>query len=186
MDGVNLIRTIGYGGRSLWELLHELGRFETEYLVDVRSSPYSRFTPEFSREALAAELEPRGIRYVFMGDALGGRPEEASCYAPDGKIDYARCRMRPAFQQGVEVLDAGVEGGSRIVLMCSESKPQECHRTKLVAEELVRIGVPVAHIDERGVERTHDEIMGMITAGQATLFGGHVAATTSRKQYRVA
>ena len=70
--------------------------------------------------------------------------------------------------------------------MCSEGKPQECHRTKLVAEELVALGVPVVHIDERGVERTHREIMDSMTDGQETLFGANAAVAGSRKQYRVA
>ena len=70
--------------------------------------------------------------------------------------------------------------------MCSEGKPQECHRTKLIAEELVAVGVPVAHIDEQGARRSHQEIMDMITDGQETLFGGHVAASRSRKKHRVA
>ena len=43
-------------------------------------------------------------------------------------------------------------------------------------------GVPVAHIDERGQTRSHAEIMAMITDGQETLFGGHAAASRSRKR----
>ncbi len=70
--------------------------------------------------------------------------------------------------------------------MCSEGKPTECHRTKLVAEELVRIGVPVSHIDERGVERSHEAVMDSITNGQGTLFGASAAAAKSRKKHRAA
>jgi uncharacterized protein (DUF488 family) len=180
------IRTIGYGVRSADELVSELAAARAEYLVDVRSAPYSRFKPEFSRETLAARLEREGIRYVFMGDTLGGRPEDPDCYDADGRVDYERCRLRPAFQDGLASLEAGWEGGHRIVLMCSEGRPQECHRTKLVAEELVRMGVPVSHIDERGVERTHEAVMESITNGQGTLFGAAAAASRSRKKHRAA
>jgi hypothetical protein len=107
----------------------------------------------------------------FMSPSLGGRPDDPDAYGPDGRIDYKRRRLHPDFQQRIASLAAGWEAGHRIVLMCSEGKPQSCHRTKLVAEELVSIGVPVAHIDERGVERTHREIMDSIMGGQQTLFG---------------
>lgn len=186
MEAEAPIRTIGYGARSADELISELAAAGAEYLVDVRSAPYSRFKPEFSREALAAKLEDDGIRYVFMGDTLGGRPDDPECYDVDGRVDYERCRLRPAFLDGVASLEGGWEGGHRIVLMCSEGKPQECHRTKLVAEELVRMGVPVSHIDERGVERAHEAVMESITNGQGTLFGAAAAASRSRKKHRAA
>jgi len=186
MVGETPIRTIGYGARSVDELVSALTGAGTEYLVDVRSAPYSRFKPECSRESLAGRLEGEGIRYVFMGDTLGGRPDDPGCYDADGRVDYERCRLRPAFQDGLASLEAGWEGGHRIVLMCSEGKPHECHRTKLVAEELVRRGVPVTHIDERGVERTHEAVMESITNGQGTLFGAAAAASRSRKKHRAA
>lgn len=43
-------------------------------LLDVRGSPYSKFKPEFSKEVLQLRLERARIRYLFMGDTLGGSP----------------------------------------------------------------------------------------------------------------
>src|SRR6185312_2424249 len=111
---------------------------------------------------LAAALEAHGIRYVFMGRELGGQP--------GGKPDYAQMRLLPAFLQGVARLEAGREAGHRIALMCAEAKPQSCHRTKLVAEELVARGTPVWHIDEHGDLRSHADIMQLVTGGQESLF----------------
>jgi uncharacterized protein (DUF488 family) len=186
MDEGNPIRTIGYGARSIEEFVEGVLAIGAEYVVDVRSSPYSKFKPEFSREPLAARLAQNDVEYVFMGDALGGKPDDPGCYGPDGKVDYQRCRLRPAFMDGLESLEAGWEAGHQIVLMCSEGKPEECHRTKLVAEELVAVGVPVAHIDERGQAQSHAAIMDLITDGQITLFGEHAAVASSRKKYRAA
>ena len=132
------------------------------HLVDVRTAPYSRFKPEFSREPLAAALETHGIRYVFMGRELGGQP--------GGKPDYTQMRLRPAFLEGIARLEAGLEAGHRIALMCAEARPQSCHRTKLVAEELAARTTPVAHIDEHGDLRSHAEIMQLVTGGQQSLF----------------
>lgn len=186
MADPNPILTIGYGSRTAEEFVALLAAARVEHLVDVRSAPYSRFRPEFSREPLSSLLEAHGIRYLFMGDALGGRPDDAGCYHPDGRVDYTACRLRPVFVEGIERLESGHEAGRRIALMCSEGRPQECHRTKLVAEALVRLGVPVAHIDEQGARRSHAEVMLSLTGGQEVLFGGDPAVGNSRGRYRVA
>jgi uncharacterized protein (DUF488 family) len=186
MEQGRQIRTIGYGARSIDEFVAALLAVDAQYVVDVRSAPYSSFKPEFSRERLSDRLAQSDVHYVFMGDSLGGRPGDPACYGPDGRVDYERCRLRPAFIEGLESLEAGWEAGHRIVLMCSEGKPQECHRTKLVAEELVAAGVPVLHIDEHGACQSHGAVMELITDGQGTLFGEHAAAAASRKKYRVA
>src|SRR5215471_13500970 len=85
------MHTIGYGARTVEQLIAALQANRIEYLIDVRSSPYSKFKPEFSREPLEAALKARGIRYVFMGDTLGGQPRDADCYT-DGKVDYDKVR----------------------------------------------------------------------------------------------
>jgi hypothetical protein len=121
-----------------------------------------------------------------MGDALGGRPDDPACYDASGHVDYERCRLRPEFASALEALEAGRESGLRIALMCSEEKPEECHRSKLVAEELIRLGSPVTHVDERGELRSHDEVLARITGGEEPLFGEHATARRSRGQYNVA
>ena len=186
VESPNPILTIGYGSRTAEEFVGLLLDAGVEHLVDVRSAPYSRFRPEFSREPLAGSLGARGIRYVFMGDALGGRPDDPGCYDQDGHVDYTACRLRPAFAAGVERLEVGHEAGHRIALMCSEGRPQDCHRTKLVAEELVRLGVPVVHIDAQGDHRPHAEVVAILTGGQETLFGHDPAVGRLRGRYRVA
>jgi uncharacterized protein (DUF488 family) len=180
------ILTIGYGARSIDAFVSTVADAGAEYLVDVRSAPFSRYKPEFSKDALAAQLEAAGVRYVFMGPELGGRPDDQSQYRADGTVDYERRRLDGRFEDGLRALEAGWEAGHRIVLMCSEGRPQECHRAKLVAAELDALGVPVAHIDEQGAVRAHREVMDSLTDGQETLFGAHAQTAGSRKQYRVA
>lgn len=186
MDSLPPVLTIGYGSRTLDEFVDLLRAVGATDLADVRSAPYSRYKPEFSREPLGAHLAEAGIRYIFMGDALGGRPNDPACYDASGHVDYERCRLRPEFAGALEALEAGRESGLRIALMCSEERPEECHRSKLVAEELCRLGSPVTHVDERGELRSHDEVMARITGGQEPLFGEHATARRSRGQYRVA
>ena len=70
--------TIGYGARTIEAFIELLQAHEIAYLIDVRSAPYSRFKPEFSKGALETALREHGIRYVYMGDAIGGQPPRDS------------------------------------------------------------------------------------------------------------
>jgi uncharacterized protein (DUF488 family) len=172
--------TIGYGARSLEELLAALKEHEVEFLIDVRTAPYSKFKPEFSKEVLQLQLERAGIRYVFMGDTLGGQPKHPACHT-DGKVDYDKVRAMPFFHAGLQRLRLAFEQQRRAVLMCSEGRPEQCHRSKLIGEALIAAGVPVAHIDEDGAVLTQAQVIERLTHGQMDLFGP--ASFTSRKRY---
>jgi len=172
--------TIGYGSRSLDRLAESLRGHGVECLVDVRSAPYSRFRPEFSRVNLEPLLGARGLRYVFQGDSLGGRPEDPDCYV-DGKVDYDQVRRRAAFQKGLDRLEKALEQGMRVSLLCSEGRPEECHRSKLIGVALAERGIAVAHIDEDGVLVTQEQVIERLTGGQLNLFGE--SGFTSRKRY---
>lgn len=179
------IYTIGYGNRRISEFLSLLREHSISYLIDVRSSPYSRMKPEFSREALTERLAGEGVRYVFMGDVLGGRPDDPGCYDAEGRVDYARCRERPWFIEGIERLRTAWEKGLRVALMCSEARPEDCHRTKLVAQGLADARIEVAHIDENGRIITHHEALERLLGGaQIALFEVADLRLTSRKRYR--
>src|SRR4051794_36959250 len=97
------IITVGYGNRSLEELIALLRSESVQYLIDVRTSPHSRFKPEFSAGPLDVSLKAVGIRYVFMGDSLGGRPPDAICYQ-DGHVVYDIVQKQPFFIAGIERL----------------------------------------------------------------------------------
>ncbi len=141
------IYTLGYGKREVGDLLSALKIHQIQYLVDVRSKPYSSYKPDFSKNALQFFLESNGMRYVFMGDTLGGQPDDETCYT-DGKVDYEKLARQPFYRAGIERLHKASRQGQRIVLMCSEGKPENCHRSKLIGQTLTAEGVEVLHIDE--------------------------------------
>jgi uncharacterized protein (DUF488 family) len=149
--------TIGHGRRTIEDFINLLKKNEIDYLIDVRTFPYSRFNPQYNQKALSATLEKFGIRYVFMGDALGGRPKDTSCYV-DGKIDYDLLREKPYFRDGIERLKTAYRNGNRIALMCSESNPNQCHRTVLIAKVLNSENIPLLHIDEKGKLRSDADL----------------------------
>lgn len=175
------IFTIGYGERTIDEFVAVLKKYEVEYLIDVRSAPYSRFKPEFSKEALDKTLQQNGIRYVFMGDSLGGRPTDPDCFI-NGKVDYETIKGKPFYQTGITRLQTAFNRELRVVLMCSEGKPEQCHRSKLIAATLQGLSIPVLHIDENDETQDQEAVIMRLTDGQLSLFGE--PEFQSRKRYR--
>lgn len=175
-----LIFSIGHGGRSLDEFLDQLRQVDVKFVIDVRSAPYSRYQPEFSREPLKRSLGQCGLKYVFMGDDLGGRPGDPDCYI-DGKVDYGKCRTKDFFVRGIRRLHSAYDQGLRVCLLCSEGKPWQCHRSKLVGAALLDEGIEVLHLLPDGRVRTQEEVIRELTGGQADLFGEHFV---SRRAYQ--
>ena len=180
---VSPIYTLGYGARDIDDLLAVLQANQIQYLIDVRSVPYSGYKPEFSKNALQSFLETNGIRYVFMGDSLGGQPDDAHCYT-DGKVDYEKVAQRPFFREGIERLHKASRQDQRVVLMCSEGKPENCHRSRLIGQTLTTEGIEVLHIDEADAVISQKEVLLRLTGGQLNLFGDDYFGFTSRKRYR--
>jgi uncharacterized protein (DUF488 family) len=178
--------TFGYGSRSESDILALLAQHGVKYLVDVRSVPWSRYRPEFSQDRLASSVRVHGVRYLFMGNELGGRPDDPDCYDDDGRVDYRACERRPAFREGIARLQGAWRAGHSLALMCSEGRPEDCHRTKLVAAALVEAGVEVRHIDERGALRSHDEVLDRLRGSQIALLEDPGLVAKSRGRYRAA
>lgn len=151
------VLTVGHSTHPLDDFLALLEGHAVTALADVRSAPYSRFLPHFNRSSLEEGLEARGIRYVYLGDALGGRPRDASCYE-DGRIQYDRVAATESFRSG---LGRVVQGAARyrVALMCAEAEPLDCHRTLLVARALDREGLRVEHILADGALEPHSRAM---------------------------
>lgn len=183
---VPLLLTLGYGKRAIDEALALLRQHDIGYLADIRSTPYSRYHPEFSHDALKRHLAESGISYLYMGEELGGRPKDTTCYDAQGRVDYVACRRRPAFRQGIKRLHTAWEGGHRVALLCSEARPEQCHRSKLVGAVLAEEGINVIHLDEDGSPLTQDEVMTRLQGGQISLFADLSPAKTTRSRSRYA
>jgi uncharacterized protein (DUF488 family) len=123
-----------------------LQRYAIATVVDVRSQPYSRWTPQFNRETLMRDLESNGIRYHFMGANLGGRPADNALYDPgEEHPNYARLEQSAAYQTGIQEL-VELAASERVAVMCSEGDYHHCHRHILISQTLLARGLLVLHI----------------------------------------
>lgn len=158
-----IIHTIGHSNLSIEDLLHVLKDHSVSYIVDVRSSPRSYRFPHFDRPELTAALEQADIGYLYMGDRLGGKPQQSG----DGK-EWKQGKANPhlisqlsrtnEWAQGIQELAALVKERARKrefgCLLCSEADPNKCHRS-LVAFELqhAQPKLTLHHISPRQKER---------------------------------
>lgn len=166
--------TIGHSNLEFDQFLGMLTGTRGELLVDVRSRPQSSRFPQFSQPGFEKLLEAGGIHYLFLGEELGGRPDDPDAYRPDGLVDYARRRKSYAFGAGLDRLLKQLEQNS-LILMCAEEDPLECHRFLMICPELIKRGIAPLHVRKSSRIETQENAENRLLVAQG--FGG-VAANT--------
>ena len=162
------IFTIGHSTHPAEYFVSLLKAQEIEVVADVRSRPHSRFAPQFNREALTQLLADHGIRYLFLGQELGGKPPELEKSLAD-EVVWRYLRSRPQFREGLERLLQEARQ-ARVALLCAEADPARCHRGLLLAPELEGRGVAVRHILADGRVAQHDTLNLPAPLAQKRLF----------------
>ncbi len=127
------IWTIGHGRLDFDTLAESLDAHHIQTIVDVRSDPYSRHAPDFTKRALEESAATAGLGYRWMGRKLGGRPPAA-----DAELE-----------SGIDEL-VGLSATSRVVLLCAEANPVHCHRDTSLAPSLAERGYDVIHLLDDG------------------------------------
>lgn len=153
------IFTIGHSNAPAERIVALLHEQQIDVLVDVRSVPASSHAPQFNRRPFARTLAEAGIRYIYMGEWLGGRPRDPACYKdgilPRGAVnylqvvDYTKVAAQPLYRRAVRDL-MHIARQQPTAIMCSEEDPRRCHRLHLIAQTLTAHGVVVYHIRHRG------------------------------------
>ena len=152
----SILYTIGHSNHPIAAFIDLLQQHGITALGDVRSHPYSRYVPQYSRDPLKTTIANAGITYVFLGKELGARSDNPACYQ-QGKVQYDRLAQQPRFAEGLNRVRQGMERYC-IALMCSEKDPLDCHRAMLVARRLFETGIPVQHIHADGLLESHQEL----------------------------
>jgi len=148
--------TIGHSAMEPDVFLKLLQQFEITLVMDVRSRPRSQRFPQFDQIELEGTLREAGIRYLSLGEELGGRPEDPKGYRSDGLVDYRARRKSRTFATGVERVLAELER-SDLALLCAEEDPLSCHRFLMICPELVGMGIEPLHIRKGGIQETQRE-----------------------------
>ena len=152
------IYTAGHGNRPIDELVGLLEEAGVACLVDVRAFPASRRHPHFGRAALEQSLPAAGIRYVWEGQALGGRRKPLP-HSPHVALRhpafraYADHMMTDEFREAAERLLETARAAPAAV-MCAERLPLQCHRF-LISDFLVAGGNEVVHLVNPGKRQSH-------------------------------
>jgi len=177
------IFSIGHGNKNINEFIGELKYHEIFYLIDVRSTPYSKWNPQYNQATIEGSLKNDNISYVYLGDKLGGLPSDRSCYI-DGKVEYDLVKQKDFFIEGLNRLLAANEKNVKVAVMCSETNPADCHRSKLIGQELLSHGISIKHIVTGNKIKSQEAVMAEVTKGVGIvdLFGDKTNLR-SRKKY---
>lgn len=162
----------GHSNQSLEEFYQLLESQRINCILDVRSMPYSKYTPQFNEEALKSWLKQHGVLYVPFGKHFGAR--RSDCLKETEFVKKGIKEMKPQvnfelgvttldFLSGVERLKKALDQNRRVSLMCSEADPLGCHRFSFISRYFYELGWDVQHImrdEDSGdpMARSHKEL----------------------------
>ena len=155
---VNTVYTIGYSGFSIDDFVTTLKKHNISLVVDVRSSPYSSYFPEYNRDSLEIFLKMHGIYYRNYASEFGARQSNQKYYCKEGYLDFEVFSKSEPFLQGLKKLCNSMKQNYTFALMCAEKDPICCHRTILVARAFFERGYHVVHLLINGSTITQEEI----------------------------
>ena len=164
-----MILTAGYGNRGFDGFVALMKRHGVTHVVDVRSVPQSSYWEDFRRPRLERILPETGLRYVYMGDTLGGVPDSpVLCKDPDA-VPLGPLFDDPKLALGLDKLIAAAENRT-VCLMCGCLRPHRCHRSRLIGEALDRRGIEVLHLSDKGEPVSQDQVRRESAPQQTSLF----------------
>ena len=160
----------------LFDTLREYG---VNFLVDVRSVPFSKQYPQCNADNMKIAGKELGIPCMNMPEigakasslqdvfskasdiffeqevfpiAKSNRPEKTELLGSDEIVDFRKFRHDEYFISGLKRIENAYDKNFTLCLMCSEKEPMNCHRYFLISKALEqRYGdwLEVRHIVER-------------------------------------
>ncbi len=143
-----MIFTIGHSNHPFSEFMELIQKQDIQMVVDVRTRPYSKYTPYYSRKPLEEGLKDYQVKYVYLGNKIGGKPDDAKFYH-EGELLYHLLEADEKYQEGLKIL-LELARDNRIVIMCSEEDPYHCHRHHLISQSLLKNNFQITHIRGNG------------------------------------
>ena len=169
--------SVGHSNQSIEEFFQLLESQRIDCILDVRSMPYSKYTPQFNEEVLKSWLNKHGVLYVPFGKHFGARRSDClkeiefdkkGIKEMKSQVNFELGVTTPDFLSGVERLNKALEQNRRVSLMCSEADPLGCHRFSFISRYFYDLGWDVQHImrdNDTGEPfvRSHQELEKVMT-----------------------
>ena len=155
---MGLLYTIGHSQHTFEYFCKLLNSYNINYILDVRSTPYSNYAKIYNSENLRVLLLYKNISYSYMGKYFGARPRNIELYSKEGYLDFEKVAQSDVFIKGMKNVILGLSRGNNIALMCTEKDPIDCHRAILVARAFTINGINVTHILPDGSLQTQKEL----------------------------
>ena len=151
--------TIGHSNHDIGTFLQLVQKYSINVVVDVRTHPYSRYAKQFDSSTLRTTLKSVGVKYIYLGKELGGKPISDNYYDEEGYVRYDLIARSGEFRNGLMQLESGLRK-HRVAAMCSEEDPRQCHRRRLIGRALSqKEEILIAHIRGDGRLQSEEEIV---------------------------
>jgi len=156
------VYTIGHSTHGIPYFIELLQLCKVNYVIDVRSNPYSQWNSQFNKNVLLKDLKEYNICYIHLGKQFGGLQKDPTYFDKDGLLSYEMYQQSTSFQKGIKRINKELSKGFIIAMMCTEYAPLECHRFLMVGVYLQGIGITVKHILRDKTVKTHIELENML------------------------
>jgi len=150
-----ILYTVGHSNQTYEEFLQLLVPHGIDCIIDVRSMPYSKYTPQFNSEVLKRQLNQNGILYAHFGNEFGARRTDCLKDVEFKKKGVTEIKPQVNFELGISTdnfllgvkrLEKALSQGRHVSLMCSEADPLGCHRFSFLSRYFHENGWNVRHI----------------------------------------
>ena len=137
------IYTLGHSNYPFDKFIEILKKYDINCVVDIRSTPYSKYNTQYNKEFLHETLKNLGYTYIYMADEFGAKRKTKVSYNDEGYADFDKVILEDEFKRGIERLKVGCSKNYKIVLLGAMQEPIRCHRAILLGKELIKAGFDV-------------------------------------------
>eukprot|EP00756_Hemistasia_phaeocysticola_P058204 Hpha_TRINITY_DN3482_c0_g1::TRINITY_DN3482_c0_g1_i1::g.32677::m.32677 len=155
-----VLYTFGHSSHTTQAFFERLLQYGVGCLCDVRSVPYSGRFPQFKQKALKEACQQYDVEYIWLGEELGGKGEDAAGSNIWGKVEQeAGRRALEGIRERCVAASRRLQGGekpSHCAIMCSEGDWRHCHRSVISNTVCLRFpDIAVDHIHPKSGFEPH-------------------------------
>lgn len=150
--------TIGHSNYEINYFINIVKKYKINCIVDVRSIPYSKYSPQYNKENIKKLLKINKINYIYMGKEFGAMRTAKTLYTKEGYVDFEKIKYDKDFKLGINRVKVGVEKGYKIAFMCAEKIPSDCHRCILIGRTFKNLGYNIINIIDENKYKLQNDI----------------------------